>query len=119
MSPATAMTMAFELDHIETLYSGEGGQQERGPSLRPSGETILDLGPTGFTDHLDDDTKPDDRIDRRQRYEMSGSPGALRRRGPLRTGRAGFPRTSAQASPVVARAVGDIGFLRCRARRLR
>jgi transposase len=28
----------------------------------------------------------------------SGSPGALPRRGPLRTGRAGFPRTSAQAS---------------------
>ena len=33
----------------------------------------------------------------------SGSPGALRRRGPLRTGRAGFPRTSAQASPPASR----------------
>src|SRR5262245_5773167 len=49
---------------------------------------------------------------------MSGSPGALPRQGPLRTGRAGFPRTSAQASPMGVAGDGVVGFLRCRARRL-
>ena len=49
---------------------------------------------------------------------LSGSPGALPRRGPLRTGRAGFPRTSAQASPVGVAGDGA-GFLRWRARRRR
>ena len=34
---------------------------------------------------------------------QSGSPGALPRRGPFRTGQAGFPRITAQASPVALR----------------
>ena len=35
--------------------------------------------------------------------DQSGSPGALPRRGPFRTGQAGFPRITAQASPVALR----------------
>ena len=56
-------------------------------------------------------------VGRRVEVVLSGSPDALPRRGPLRTGRAGFPRTSAQASPMGVAGDG-VGFLRLRARRL-
>ena len=46
-----------------------------------------------------------------RQFDLSGSPGALPRRGPLRTGRAGFPRTSAQASPAGSRVGACAGLL--------
>ena len=52
-------------------------------------------------------------VGRKVELVLSGSPDALRRRGPLRTGRAGFPRTSAQASPTGVAGCGA-GFLRLR-----
>lgn len=54
-------------------------------------------------------------VGRRVELVLSGSPDALRRRGPLRTGRAGFPRASAQASPMGVAGCGGAGFLRLRA----
>ena len=44
----------------------------------------------------------------------SGNPGALPRRGPLRTGRARFPGSSAQASPKAADRAEVLGWCRSR-----
>ena len=54
-------------------------------------------------------------VGRRIEVVLPGSSGALLRRCPLRTGRASFPRTSAQASPEGVAGCGT-GFLRLRAR---
>jgi hypothetical protein len=49
-----------------------------------------------------------------EKKHSSGNPGALPRRGPLRTGRARFPGSSAQASPKAADRAEVLGWRRSR-----